>query len=64
MLHAKEAAVQRLGGKSTWQILKINVIHYGRSRLCWWHEKRDRLNLDCISRTMGSNIIRFVCLEI
>ena len=66
MLQAEEPAVQRPGGKSTqenfenkynslWQ--EQSVIGGVRRGIGWGHI----MNLDSISRTVGSNIIRFAC---
>lgn len=66
MLQAKGPAVQRLGGKSTqensenkynslWQ--EQSVTGGVRREIGWGHI----MNLDSISRTVGSNIIRFAC---
>lgn len=47
------------------QTLKINIIQYGRSRVIAGMRREISwsyiMDLDSISKTMGSNIIRFAC---
>ena len=56
----KDLAVRKLR-----PLLKINIIQYGRSGvICGVRRERDCgriMDLDSISWTMGSNIIRFAC---